>query len=174
MKTTLSIFIGILLSLTFTSCEKDLLDVDFNTTIKEIIVANIDEGQQTIDHKVLLSLENEDTKDYLDKLKEVKINKLTYQIVSFSGNEDATVDIEFTAANTPLRKDAFVVSEAFNEGTVFEITDLDKLSSIADVLKENKKLETGFSGESVSNGEGVKFEIEVIAELEIIASPLEK
>lgn len=173
MKTTAKIFSALLICFAFTSCDDDLLDVDFDTTAKATIVANVDQDQETVNEYVVLSIDNNDTHDYLDKIKGVKITKLTYRIISFTGNEEGTVDVDFYADNITLKDAAsFNVKDAYDAGTIFEVTDVSKLNAMADLLKSNKSATVGITGNTVSNEIGMNFNIEVTAELEVTANPL--
>lgn len=172
MKTTVKILSVLLICFVFTSCDEDLLDVDFDTTVKATIVANVDQGQETINESVVLSLDNNDTHKYLDKIKDVKIKKLTYKIISFSGNDKGSVDVDFYANSITLRTEGFNVKSAYDAGTIFEITDVSKLNTVANLLKNNKSTTVGISGETISNESSMNFSIQVTAELEVTANPL--
>ncbi|NRD21775.1 hypothetical protein HNV10_00885 [Winogradskyella litoriviva] len=172
MKTTAKILSALLICFVFTSCDDDILDVDFDTTVKATIVANVDQGQETVNESVVLSLDNNDTHDYLDKIKDVTIKKLTYRIISFSGDSQGSVDIDFYADNITLQTEAFVVNDAYNSATVFEVTDISKLNTMANMLKNNNHTTVGITGNTVATEGGMNFNIEVTAELEITANPL--
>lgn len=172
MKTAVKILSALFICFMFTSCDEDLLDVDFDTTVKATVVANVNQGQETVDENVVLSLDNSDTHDYLDNIKGVEIKKLTYKISSFSGNELGEVDVDFYADNLVLRTESFNVKTAYNNGTIFEITDVSKLNAIADLLKTNKKTTVGITGETNSTEGAMDFNIEVTAVLEVTANPL--
>ncbi|MBD0778053.1 hypothetical protein HPE56_09630 [Maribacter sp. ANRC-HE7] len=172
MKRTVNVLSALLICFACTSCDEDLLDVDFDTTVKSTIVAHVDQGQETIDQSVDLSMDNNDTHDYLDKIKDVKIKKFTYKIISFSGNTEAYVDVDLYANTIILKTEGFNVKSAYDAATVFEITDVNKLNSMADLLKNNKSITVGISGQTTSNESEVNFNIEVTAELEVTANPL--
>ena len=172
MKTTAKILSVLLMCFVFTSCDDDLLDVDFDTTVKATIVAHVDQGQETIDESVVLSLDNNDTHDYLDNIKNVKIKKLTYKIISFSGDSEGYIDVDFYADTITLTAKEFFVKEAYDAATIFEITDVSKLNTMADLLKTNNSTTVGISGQSTAVEEEMDFNIEVTAELEVTANPL--
>ena len=172
MKTTAKILSALLICFVFTSCDEDLLDIDFNTTVTATIEANVDPGQEIVNENVVLSLDNKDTRDYLDNIKGVTIKKLTYRITSFSGNEEGYVDVDFYADNITLKTEGFVVKDAYNAGTIFEVTDVSKLNAMSDLLKNNKSTTVGITGETTSSKNGMDFNIQVTAELEVTANPL--
>lgn len=172
MKTTVKILSALFICFMFTSCDDDILDVDFDTTVKATIVANVDQGQETINESVVLSLDNSDTHEYLDKIKDVTIKKLTYRIINFSGDSQGSVDIDFYADNITLQTEAFVVNDAYNAATVFEVTDVSKLNTMADLLKTNNHTTVGITGNTVATEAEMNFNIEVTAQLEVTANPL--
>lgn len=172
MKTTINILSALLICVMFTSCDDDILDVDFNTTINATIVAHVDQGQEAIDESVVLSLDNNDTHDYLDNIKNVKIKKLTYKIISFSGDPEGYIDVDFYADTITLTAEEFFVKEAYDTATIFEITDVSKLNTMADLLKTNNSTTVGISGQSTAVEAALDFNIEVTAELEVTANPL--
>jgi hypothetical protein len=172
MKTTINILSALLICVMFTSCDDDILDVDFNTTINATIVAHVDQGQEAIDESVVLSLDNNDTHDYLDNIKNVKIKKLTYKIISFSGDPEGYIDVDFYADTITLTAEDFFVKEAYDTATIFEITDVSKLNTMADLLKTNNSTTVGISGQSIAVEAALDFNIEVTAELEVTANPL--
>ncbi|MBJ2174065.1 hypothetical protein JBL43_07445 [Aureibaculum sp. A20] len=172
MKTTVKILSALLMCFVFISCDDDILDVDFDTTIKSTIVAQVKQGQETINESVDLSIDNNDTHDYLNKIKDVKIKKLTYKIISFSGNTEAYVDVDFYANTIILKTEGFNVKSAYDAATIFEVTEVSKLNSMADLLKNNKSIIVGISGQTTSDESDVNFTIEVTAELEVTANPL--
>ena len=170
MKNTVKFLTLLLICFTFTSCDDDILDVDFNTTVKATIVAHVDQNQTTINDYVVLSLDNSDTNQYLDKIKDVTITKLTYKIVSFSGNTLGNVDVDFYADNIILRTEGFNVSTALNQ--TFEVTDVAKLNTMANLLRTNKQTTVGITGDTTSAEGDMDFSIEVTAELAVTANPL--
>jgi hypothetical protein len=159
-------------SFTFTSCDKDLLNVEFDTTAKATIVAHVDQGQETINESVVLSIDNSDTNKYLSNINDVKIKKLTYKIISFSGDEVGTIDVDFYADTIILITDQFVVKEAFEALIILEVTDISKLNAMASLLQDNLSITVGISGISSALQDEMDFNIEITAELEITASPL--
>ena len=174
MKNILKIFavLTVVFSFTLTSCDDDLLDVNFNTTVKATIVAHIDQGQENINESVVLSLDNSDTNSYLNNLSDVRIKKLTYKIISFMGDPEGSLNGILMADNIVLGADNFNVKNAYDAVTIFEITDVNALSSMASSLRNNQGVTISLTGDSVSVNDPMDFDIEVTAELEITANPL--
>jgi len=175
MKNTIK-FLKVLLvvGFTFTSCDdiEDLADIDFSTSIKATIPVQVNQGQTTLDESVVLSLDNNDTHDYLSKIKDVKIKKLTYRIINFTGDSYGSVDVEFYADNIALDLNEFMVKDAFTTGTIFEVTDVAKLNEMASLLKKNKKVTVGIKGDCEAMEEAMNFKVEVTATLDLTANPL--
>ncbi|MDV7186666.1 hypothetical protein R3X25_05180 [Lutibacter sp. TH_r2] len=159
-------------SFTFTSCDDDILDVDFNTTITAKIPVHVDQDQETVNESTILSLDNSDTNKYLNKIKGVEITKLTYKITNFSGDATGTINVDFKADNLILQTEGFVVENAYNNTTIFEVTDIDKLNNMANLLKNNKSVTVGVSGDCVAKENSMDFNVEVTAELKVTANPL--
>ena len=175
MKNTIKLLAIILvatLSIPFTACDDDILDVDFSTTISEKIDVNIIEGQTNVDESSTLSLDNKDTNKYLNKIKNVKITKLTYKITSFTGDPNGTINGSLYANTLKLDLNNFNVKEAYDNATIFEITDIDKLNEIATLLKNNKSVNIGIKGTINAANEAMNFEVEVTAKLDLTANPL--
>jgi len=172
MRNTIKLLVVLLIAFTFNSCDdvKDLADVDFSTTIKENIDVSISESQEYISDEITLNIDNTDTHDYLDKLKSVKIKKLTYRYKNFSGNEDCSMNVEISTDNVVFETKEFFIKQDVDNGTIYEITDVDKINAMATALKNNKEVSFKMEGE-VTNG-AANFTIEVTAELDIIANPL--
>ncbi len=166
------LLIVVTVSLTFISCDEDLLDTDFSTTITESIPVNIAQGQETINKTVVLSIVNSDTQDYLSNINNVRIAKLTYKITNFVGDAEGSINGSLMADTIVLGTNNFNVKDAYDAVTIFEITDVNALSSMANLLKNNQEVMVSITGESISVNDSMNFKIEITAELDITASPL--
>ena len=159
-------------SFTFTSCDDDILDVDFNTTVSQTIPIHVNQDQETVNESAVLSLDNSDTNKYLKKIKDVEITKLTYIITNFTGDTTGSVNVDFKADDLVLKTEGFIVKNANDNVTVFEITDVDKLNAMANLLKTNKSVSVGITGECVNKENSMDFNVEVTANLKVTANPL--
>ena len=161
-------------SFTFTACDEleDLVDVDFTTSISAKIPVAIDQGQETVNESVLLSLDNSATHDYLNKIEDVEITKLTYKIINFSGDATGTIDVSLFADDITLDLMKFTVKDAYSNGTIFEVTDVAKLNEMANLLKKNKSVTVGITGECNAPEDAMNFNVEVAASLKVTANPL--
>lgn len=161
-------------SFTFTACDEieDLVDVDFTTSVSANIPVTIDQGQETVDEGVVLSLDNNATHDYLNKLEEVEITKLTYKITSFSGDALGTVDVSLYADDIKLDLNSFNVEKAYDGSTIFEVTDVTKLNEMANLLEKNKSVTVGIKGSCYAPESDMNFNVQVTASLKVTANPL--
>ena len=159
-------------SFTFTSCDEDILDVDFNTTVSQTIPIHVNQDQEIVNESAVLSLDNSDTNKYLKKIKDVEITKLTYIITNFTGDATGYVNVDFKADDVVLKTEGFTVKEAYDNVTIFEITDVDKLNAMANLLKTNKSVSVGINGECITKENSMDFNVEVTANLKVTANPL--
>lgn len=172
MKNTIKFLTILAIVFTLNSCDeaKELANVNFDTTLTEEFLIHIGENQDYISQEQVLSLDNTDTHDYLDKLKSVEFKKLTYKFKDFSGNESCTMNVEISFDGTLFDTQQFDVKQAVDNQTIYEITDVNTLNSIATALKNNKQVSFKMEGE-VFNGEA-EFTTELTAEIAIVANPL--
>lgn len=171
------LFISVLFtSFLFSSCGddlKDLLDISIDTTIVENIDVDVVSGTNSLDQTVIFSLlENTNTNKYIDKLKTLKIKKMTYKIIDFTGDSSGTITANLKAAETTLHSISDVtVKSAFDNETVFEVTNEAALINAARTLLDSKIITLETSGQTVSTS-NMNFKIKVIIELEVVANPL--
>lgn len=166
-----ALFTGVL----FTSCVKDLLDVNFGTTITNVIPVAVLPGTVATTQNTDFSLDaNADTKKYLNKLKSIEIKKMTYKIKDFATGGDATgkVGIKLMANNALLYSVDNVVAKTSSDAmTVYEVTDKAALKTAAASLLQNKKitLQSEYKSDSKTT---MNFNVEVMMELGVVANPL--
>ncbi len=172
-------FIAVLFSsFLFSSCGddlEDLLDVNFNTTIVEEIDVNVFGNADPVSldqNEVFSLLENTETSKYIDKLKTIEIKKMTYKIIDFSGDTSGKITASLKADGQTLHSISQVtVKNAYDNATVFEVTNQTALKNAATSLLQNKTITLETSGQSVSTT-AMSFKIEVTLELGIVANPL--
>lgn len=160
--------------ISFTSCEK-LTDVNFNTAITERIPIHIDKTTGTavsLDESIIMNLDNDDTHDYLNHIKDIEIKRLTYKLIDFTGDETGTVDVQFYMETNPLIQNDIIVKTEVDNATVFEITDVQALITIATVLKNGHQVTARYAGEALSENEAMDFKVEITLELAITANPI--
>jgi len=172
MKNTITFLTLLFISLPFTSCIEDLTNVDFSTDITEKFDVHINQNQTAISQSIILQLDNSDTHDYLNNINEVSITKLTYKVTNFTGDATGSIDIEFSSDGTVLLLNDFIVKQANDNATIYEISNVTHLNQIAAALKNNQQVELSVSGECLAENDDMDFDIEVTAELDIVANPL--
>ena len=158
----------------FTSCDKikDAADVDFNTTITGDIFVSINDPDNLYDDSVILSLSNDDTKDYLDKIESVEIKKLTYTLVNFTGDSAGKISGNLLADGIILHSVSDLnVANASSLVTVFEVTDPSLLNNAAAALLTNKVLFLQAKGSAVHSG-SMSFIVRVKVDLKVKANAL--
>jgi len=174
MKNTIKFLAIILIAITFQSCDdiEDLADITFSTSINEKIAFHIDQNQEIIDESIPLSIDNDDTHDYLNHLVSVSITKFTYRIIDFIGDEEGSVDVTFFVDGVSLSQENFIVKQANDNQIVFEITDTNKLNAVASALKNNHQITASVSGTSTALNDAMDFKVDITIDLTIVANPL--
>lgn len=176
MKKLIKIFAIIFLTFGLISCDevKDAIDeiteVEFNTTLTESFAMTLESGNEmNVSQSKAISIDNDDTHDYLSKIESVSINSLTYKVTNHSGDDTANADVDFFADQTILNSHIIVIKEVSDAGTVFEITDVAYLNEIATKLKNGSSVLMGMSG--TSNSEGITtFTVVVTIDVEVTAN----
>ena len=170
------LFIAFLFSsFLFSSCGddlKDLLDVSINTTVTKDIDLSVIGGTNSLNQSVNVSLDNQDTNQYLNKLKTLEIKKMTYKIIEFTGDPDGKITANLKADNeTLLTITDTNVKTSFDNATVFEVTNKNALITAASAFLTNKTINLTTSGSTVCINP-MTFKIKVTLELGIVANPL--
>ena len=169
---TFKILVLLLISFPFTSCVKDLADIDFSTDITESFDVHINQNQEYISQSITLSLDNNDTHDYLDNIKEVSITELTYRVTNFTGDQTGTINVEFASDGSVLLLNDFNVKQANDNGTIYQVTEVSQLNLIANALKNNQQVNFSILGECAALADAMDFKIEVTVKLDVVANPI--
>ena len=119
------------------SCDiaNELTKLNVNNEIIETIGVSISKTNGspiTFEFNKEIDLNSGQFADYIDQIKAVKINRLTYKFKDFQGNANGTITtsslklgaIELTSLSN------VDIQQAVNEGTVFEISDASKLTTL--------------------------------------------
>src|SRR6187551_3382591 len=131
-KITIFSLLGMLTLLAGCDLFNDLDDVSFDSTLSENIVVS-ESGTGTnvasADIIVLDATTDPDINQYKDKIKGIKVNKISYQVVSFSATDPVTLSgtMAFgeSTASSPTVIAAITslnLKEAFVNGTVYDLT----------------------------------------------------
>ena len=161
-----------LLTLTSNSCDEDILDVDISTEITRSIDLHVNQGKESIIENYTVDLNNDDTKDYINKIKNVTITKLSYKIKNFSGDPEGTISGTVSVEDFSFEPIVDNIKNAFDSNTEYKISNENELSTIAELLKEKGKITVEIDGESECPNNSMDFTIEVTAKLKITANPL--
>ena len=167
-KTYLALFVCCL-CFSFSSCDeddvKDLLPsfkVDLNETLYIPVDINQTNGQRVGFSEVnFLSIDNLETHNNLDKIKEVKIISLSYKIVNFNGDPAGDVSGSFSVEGQVSLQNDFVVKTAADNQIVYDITEVNELNRIANALLSKKTVTVEYGGDALCDDDNMSFEVEV-------------
>jgi len=147
------------ISLTFTACKKDALDVNFTTNLSATS-SQIDVNNAPINHAYKMSapvaysesfevdLSNPDTQDYLNKLKEISLSDVRLQFSGLSDLASNVTDTELTVTidnQVTFHYTNFKYSEVAN-GQDFDLVDNQKIAEVAEILFSRKKITVKIDG----------------------------
>jgi hypothetical protein len=180
MKNTIKFLTAFILSIAFSliSCDKveSLADIDFNSSLTGTFNLNFDgETDGTISESLKLDLaSDDDISEYLNKLKKIKITKITYEISKFDG--DQYVDMNAGLYLYEEKNNLIIVApQNYNldsETSVeYEITDSAILELISTELLSKKQIELLLKGDYQSLPQATA-EITVTVYFDVTANPL--
>lgn len=163
----------------FSSCdEEDIagLAPDFDVQLKEtenvpVKVDQTDGEWVSFSSEAPISIVNNDTKAYLNKIKSVKLTKLSYKIINFGGDENGEVEASFKVENQVSLMNAFKVKTAAENGTVYEIKEIAELNRIANALKAGHTIMVKYEGNALCDNGPMDFTVEVQYEATITINP---
>jgi len=163
----------------FSSCDEDdvigllpSFKVDVNKTAYINVPVDQTNGDWvTFSEETSLNIVNEDTEDYLNKIKNVEITKLSYKIINFIGDPAGQVEGAFSVANQVSLENSFVVKEAADNQTVYQITEVNELNRIANALKSGQTVTVKYSGSALCDDDSMNFDIEVTLVAKITIDP---
>ena len=179
-------FVIFLSTILLSSCSKDELDVDLQTTLYEDLDVIATSGSDRIDsHKstitdseypfsksAILSLDNEDTHQYLNKIKSVKIKKLTYRVEDYGTSHGTLTAILYADEREIHRVDNLLATTDSGEAIVFEVLNVDdNISQMENALLNNKNLTLTITGNRFCSC-SMTFKVRVTADIEAVANPL--
>jgi len=163
----------------FSSCDEEdvaglLPDFDVNLVETENIPVHVDQtdGEWVLfSSEAPISIVNNDTKDHLNKIKSVKLTKLSYKIINFAGDDNGQVEASFNAQNQMSMMNAFRVKTAAENGTVYEINETAELNRIANALKAGHTIMVKYDGKALCDNGPMDFVVEVQYEAKITINP---
>ena len=180
-KTTLFSLLGMLTLLAGCDLFKDIDDVSFDSTLSEnIVVSESNTGTSVANSEIIVldATTDPDINQYKDKIKGIKINKISYQVVTFSATDPVTLSGTISFGESTTNSPTVIASvaslnlkEAFVNGTVYELpvqqADIDKISAL---LKDDKAVKIYLN--SVLSKTPVSFTIELIMDVTVEADAL--
>lgn len=168
-----------LICCSFSSCDEDDLEgfipaFSVNLTKTENIPVHIDQTTGdwvTYSNKTNLNIVNNDTEDHLNKIKEVKINKLSYKVINFNGDPIGQVKGKFSVANQVSLSDDFVVKTSADNGIVYDISEVAELTRIGNLLKSGQNVQVEYAGSALCDDGSLDFVIEVTMTAKVTIDP---
>ena len=169
----------LLILISFSSCKKSLGDVDFTTNLSktsdEIVVNKTKQQGVTgvYETEFVLDLSNSDTKEYLNKLKNLDLKEVGLSFQGLSGlinnRNITTLSISFDD-QVVIVLNNFVYSQVAN-GNVFNLTQTQKLNEVAQILLNKKKVKIKIVG-NIPDPTEYHFFIKFMAKADITANVL--
>jgi len=185
MKNMLNYILILIVVFSFQSCDnaEDLLDQDFTVNIDEKIPVHVDQtaAEKTLNAafaprefqgSVDLSIDTENTHEYLNKIKSVEVKSLTYKFIEFNGDPTGSVDAALYINNQLLESNDVIVKTESDKGTIFTVSNPDELTKIANSLKSGHKVTARYQGTAICNQNEMNFRIQVMMRVMIVANPL--
>ncbi len=168
MKNYIIPFVLILAGFGFFACSEDsvddLLEKDLSISEKIEIPVHIDKTDgtwATFDNTKEISIDNAQTHQYLNRIREVKIKSLTYRIMNFNGDPNGQVECDFQCANQLSLQNTFMVQTSAQNMVQYRITEVAELNRIGQALKNGKKIQVRYSGKALCNDADMDFTVEV-------------
>lgn len=164
----------------FSSCDEDDIPpglipaFSVNLTKIENIPVDIDQTTGdwvTYSKTTTLNIVNDDTKDHLNKITDVKINSLSYKVINFNGDPIGQVNGKFSVAGQVSLANDFVVKTSADNGVVYQITEVAELTRIAKDLKSGQDVVVEYSGSALCDDNSMDFIIEVTMSVKVTIDP---
>lgn len=175
MKKAIILIFALMVIINITSCDK-IMDVDFETSLNQSIPVHLDATSELGDSFVengIISLDNADTHDYLNLIKDLEIKSLSYKLSNFSGNEDGLIDVQFFVNSTQLlNQTQLQVKTEVDGATMFEVTNTQELNAIAAALLSGNQVNSSFQGTAYSPNGAMDFDVAITINVKATASPL--
>lgn len=165
--------------LVFSGCDEDdiaavLPDIDIAVSETEeipVFVQKTGGDWVQFSETTNVSIVNNDTQKYLNKIKKVKIKRLRYRVLAFQGDPNGEVQGSFSADNGKTFQNQFMVKKAFDDQTYYEVQDVDELNRIANALKSKNTIQVRYSGMALCDQDDLDFILEVEFEAEVTVNP---
>lgn len=183
MKIIFNLFILLLLVAGFQACDdaEELLDQTFTVNIDENIPFDlslagksiyIDCTPKAFSGTKTLSIDNNDTHEYLNKIKSVEIKSLTYKIMNFNGPDASSVAASLYFDNELMATENIMLKTAAANGTVYEVTNTELLNRVANNLRSRHTITARYEGSANQWCNNLTFRIQIRMQVKVIANPL--
>ena len=179
MKKTFIALLMCCMCFSLSSCDEDdvadflpSFKVDIVETVNILVDIDQTDGERvSYSEKTNLSIINEDTEDYLDKIKEIEIISLSYKIINFSGDPAGDVAGSFSVAGEVSLQNDFVVKTSADNQIEYRITEVNELNRIANALKSGKTIVVEYAGNALCDDDEMEFTVEVSFVAKITIDP---
>jgi hypothetical protein len=174
MKKTIQFLAIFTLVFSFVSCDEisDATSTTFNTTQSATIPVSVSAGDDLpINESIGIDIDNSDTHAYLNLIKKVTINQLTYKIINFTGDANGTIDVNIIADGVVIASHELPVKTTADNGVEFEVTNTTYLNTIASKLKNGNEVVFSINGTSSSDG-AMNFKVQINIDLKVTAGIL--
>ncbi|WP_299099072.1 hypothetical protein [uncultured Winogradskyella sp.] len=167
--------VGLLLLLFISAFSCDELDEiteiditqDFTRTFN-VSVQEDSEGQpQSFSSAITLDItDNEDIQNNIDLIQNISINSITYEIINFSGSEDAMLtDGQLTYGTNSITVSNINLEQSDIDNTIYTISDTSGFNSLANDLENDQVVNMSLTG--TVNETPVAFDVEVTFDLTV-------
>lgn len=183
MKIIFNIAVLLILAFGLQACSdaEELLDQTFSVNIDEKIPINlnlaakstvIDCAPKAFSGTEILTIDNSDTHDYLNKIKSVEVKSLSYKVVDFVGPATSAIAASLYINNELLATENIVVKTAADNGTVYNISNVDLLNKVATALKNGKSVTAKYEGTATNWCDNLSFKVQITMQVKVTANPL--
>lgn len=157
------------------SCDEveDLVDVTKTVELTQQFSVDLAGGDDSIESgNFNISILTAAIEPYADKLKKVKIEKVTFEVVNYTGDALAEYEVQFKADGTLFINESFVGAEADANNTIFEVSDTAALNTVAAKLLNSDSVTVSFNAESTNLENPASFTVQAKFYIEVTANPL--
>ena len=148
----------------------ELTEINVDDTITANITADIS-GDTTISESMVVSIDDSDVQDNLDKIQNVKINSLTMEITNVTGTEGVLLSgtLSFGAATYTMTD--LDLSAADSDNTKYDLTaQANLVQALSTSLKSGASATISLEG--TVTDEPVKFTVQVVADVTVVVDVL--
>jgi hypothetical protein len=177
MKNSIKIIIALLFITTLSSCKKDLGEFTFGTTLHKVFpieVSQTDGVAVSFDtNNAVVSMDNTDTHEYLENIKDVKVKSISFFFENFTGDTTGVVNATYFVDEVPFYTLTNInVANEVGASYSHKITDTTLLNQVATALKNHQEITAKYVGDVQCDEDMMRFDINATFELDITADVL--